>query len=74
MRQLVVGFAFDELGADSCGSGYLAGNHASAAVSRKVGYVDNGRQSGSSSTPGAEDRGGRAAGGGHARDVRSPSR
>ncbi|MEZ5194725.1 MAG: GNAT family protein [Nocardioides sp.] len=44
MRQLVVGFAFDELGADSCGSGYLAGNHASAAVSRKVGYVDNGRQ------------------------------
>ncbi|MEZ5094858.1 MAG: GNAT family N-acetyltransferase [Nocardioides sp.] len=43
MRQLVVGFAFDEL-VETCGSGYLAGNHASAAVSRKVGYVDNGRQ------------------------------
>jgi RimJ/RimL family protein N-acetyltransferase len=42
MRQLAVGFAFDELGATSCESGYIAGNHASAAVSRKVGYVDNG--------------------------------
>lgn len=40
MRQLVVGFAFDELGADQCESGYIVGNHASAAVSRKVGYVD----------------------------------
>ena len=42
MRQLAVGFAFDELGADQCESGYIAGNHASAAVSRKVGYIDNG--------------------------------
>lgn len=44
MRQLVVGFAFDELDAEGCESGYIVGNHASAAVSRKVGYVDNGRQ------------------------------
>ncbi|MFB9312953.1 GNAT family N-acetyltransferase [Nocardioides plantarum] len=44
MRQLAVGFAFDELGADQCESGYIVGNHASAAVSRKVGYADNGRQ------------------------------
>ncbi len=44
MRQLVVGFAFDELGAVRCESGYIAGNAASAAVSRKVGYVDNGRR------------------------------
>lgn len=44
MRQLVVGFAFDELDADLCESGYIAGNHASAAVSRKVGYVGNGRR------------------------------
>ncbi len=44
MRQLVVGFAFDELDADRCESGYIVGNHASAAVSRKVGYVDNGRR------------------------------
>ena len=42
MRQLVVGFAFDELAAEQCESGYIVGNHASAAVSRKVGYVDNG--------------------------------
>lgn len=42
MRQLAVGFAFDELGARQCESGYIEGNHASAAVSRKVGYVDNG--------------------------------
>ena len=44
MRQLVVGFAFDELHANRCESGYVVGNHASAAVSRKVGYVDNGRR------------------------------
>jgi RimJ/RimL family protein N-acetyltransferase len=44
MRQLVVGFAFDELAAEQCESGYVVGNHASAAVSRKVGYVDNGRR------------------------------
>lgn len=43
MRQLAVGFAFDELGAAQCESGYVVGNHASAAVSRKVGYVENGR-------------------------------
>ncbi len=43
MRQLVVGFAFDELGALECGSAYVVGNHASAAVSRKTGYVENGR-------------------------------
>lgn len=42
MRRLVVGFAFDELGADRCESGYVRGNRASAAVSRKVGYVDDG--------------------------------
>ena len=42
MRQVVVGFAFDELDADQCESGYIVGNHASTAVSRKVGYVDNG--------------------------------
>lgn len=42
MRQLVVGFAFDELGATACHSGYVSGNEASAAVSRKVGYSDNG--------------------------------
>lgn len=44
MRQLAVGFAFDELGAARCESGYIEGNHASAAVSRKVGYIDNGRR------------------------------
>jgi RimJ/RimL family protein N-acetyltransferase len=44
MRQLVVGFAFDELDAEQCESGYVVGNDASASVSRKVGYVDNGRR------------------------------
>jgi RimJ/RimL family protein N-acetyltransferase len=44
MRQLVVGFAFDELGASQCESGYIVGNHASASVSRKAGYVDDGRR------------------------------
>ena len=44
MRQLVVGFAFDELGALECESGYILGNHASAAVSRKAGYTENGRR------------------------------
>lgn len=43
MRRLAVGFAFDELGAATCGSAYIDGNAASAAVSRKVGYADNGR-------------------------------
>ena len=44
MRQMVVGFAFDELGVLECESGYVEGNAASAAVSRKVGYVDNGHR------------------------------
>lgn len=44
MRQLAVGFAFDELDAVQCESGYVLGNGASAAVSRKVGYADNGRR------------------------------
>lgn len=44
MRQPAVGFAFHERGARQCGSGYILGNHASAAVSRKFGYVDNGRR------------------------------
>ncbi len=44
MRQMAVGFAFDELGALECGSGYIVGNDRSAGVSRKVGYVDNGLQ------------------------------
>ncbi len=44
MRAMVVGFAFDELGAERCESGYVAGNLASAAVSRKVGYVADGRR------------------------------
>lgn len=42
MRQLVVAFAFDHLGADRCESGYVEGNHASAAVSRKLGYQHDG--------------------------------
>lgn len=46
MRQAAVGFAFDELGTLECHSGYVVGNHASAAVSRKVGYVANGRARG----------------------------
>lgn len=43
MRQMAVGFAFDELDALTCESAYVVSNHASAAVSRKTGYVDNGR-------------------------------
>lgn len=42
VRQMVVGFAFDELGALLCESGYIVGNEASQAVSRKVGYRENG--------------------------------
>lgn len=41
MRQLAVGFTFDELGALECESGYVFGNHASATVSRKTGYAEN---------------------------------
>ena len=39
-----INVAFDELGAETCESGYVVGNHASAAVSRKVGYVESGRR------------------------------
>lgn len=44
MRQRVVGFSFDELGAEMCESAYVVGNRASEAVSRKVGYIANGRR------------------------------
>jgi len=44
MRQVVCGFCFDHLGAEVMRSGYIEGNASSAAVSRKVGYVDNGRR------------------------------
>lgn len=43
MRQAMLLFAFDVLGAEAALSGYLEGNEASAAVSRRVGYVGNGR-------------------------------
>lgn len=42
MRQAVVAFAFDELGADRLSSGMIAGNDRSGRVSEKVGYVPNG--------------------------------
>lgn len=44
MRQMAVGFCFDHLGALELLSAYIDGNHASAAVSRKTGYVENGSQ------------------------------
>ena len=44
MRQVVCAFCFDHLGAEVMGSGYIDGNVSSAAVSRKVGYVENGRR------------------------------
>lgn len=44
MRQAIVGFAFDHLGALECHSGYIDGNAASAAVSRKTGHQPNGRR------------------------------
>lgn len=44
MRQAVVGFAFDHLGALECHSAYIEGNEASARVSRKAGYLPNGRR------------------------------
>lgn len=44
MRKVAVAFACDELGAQSVVSAYLAGNERSAAVSRKVGYRDNGER------------------------------
>lgn len=43
MRRVVCTFAFDHLGAEQMTSGYIEGNESSAAVSRKVGYIDNGR-------------------------------
>ncbi|PZP27198.1 MAG: N-acetyltransferase [Kocuria rhizophila] len=42
MRQAVLAFAFDELGAQVLESGGMVGNQASLAVSRKLGYVPNG--------------------------------
>ena len=44
MRQMAISFAFDELDAVACESGYIVGNEASRAVSRKAGYVDNGQR------------------------------
>ena len=44
MRQVVCAFCFDHLGAELMRSGYIEGNASSAAVSRKVGYLDNGRR------------------------------
>jgi RimJ/RimL family protein N-acetyltransferase len=44
MRQTVCTFAVDHLGAELMRSGYIEGNARSAAVSRKVGYVENGRR------------------------------
>ncbi|MGO4957701.1 GNAT family N-acetyltransferase [Luteococcus sp. Sow4_B9] len=43
MRQAVCALGFDELGAEEMISGYMVGNAASAAVSRKVGYEPNGQ-------------------------------
>lgn len=42
MRQAVLAFAVDELGAEVMESGGMVGNQASLAVSRKLGYVPNG--------------------------------
>ena len=44
MRQVVCAFCFDHLGAELMRSGYIEENASSAAVSRKVGYLDNGRR------------------------------
>lgn len=44
MRRLVVHFALIELGAETCVSSYVVGNEASAAVSRKVGYLETERR------------------------------
>lgn len=43
MRQAVCAFGFDHLHALQMTSGYMEGNEASEAVSRKVGYTFNGR-------------------------------
>lgn len=42
MRAAVLALAFDGLGAELAESGYFKGNAASAGVSAKLGYVDNG--------------------------------
>jgi RimJ/RimL family protein N-acetyltransferase len=42
MRQAVLQLAFEELGAEAARSGAMAGNEASLAVSRKLGYVETG--------------------------------
>jgi RimJ/RimL family protein N-acetyltransferase len=42
MRAAILALAFDGLGAESAESGYFPGNAASARVSAKLGYVDNG--------------------------------
>jgi RimJ/RimL family protein N-acetyltransferase len=44
MRRVVCTFCIDHLGAEVMRSGYVEGNAASAAVSRKVGYAYNGRR------------------------------
>ena len=43
MRAAVLGLAFDHLGAVAAISSAVLDNHASLAVSRRLGYVDNGR-------------------------------
>ncbi len=42
MRAAILALAFDGLGAESAESGYFPGNSASAGVSAKLGYKDNG--------------------------------
>ena len=42
MRAAVLALAFDGLGAELAESGYFQGNAASARVSAKLGYTDNG--------------------------------
>jgi len=44
MRAAVLALAFEGLGAEVAESGYLEGNAASAGVSAKLGYVDNGEE------------------------------
>lgn len=44
MRAAVLALAFDGLGAELAESGYFKGNAASARVSAKLGYVDNGEE------------------------------
>lgn len=44
MRQMICAFLFDQLGADRIASGAFVDNPSSLAVSRKVGYRENGRQ------------------------------